>query len=232
MKPPRFSLAIFTSDHQVEVVKAWERDRVTRQYLLPTMGGCLKGAVGCFEGVGSSGDFGGRGGSSVLRCLGTAGGTSETLVPFDGNDRASFFAGRDGASELLRLFAGDGRTSPFAGGDEKSETLPPFVGSVRVSFAEIGGLSFAGSGGSGSEGVELVELVEPVLGGFFRFTGIGGPSLEFLVLGSGGWRRGGGKREERKKEEGGRKKGGGREEEGRKGGVGRKREERGRRERL
>jgi len=165
------------------------------------MGGCLKGAVGCFEGVGGSGDFGGRGGSSVLRCLGTAGGTSETLVPFDGNDRASFFAGSDGASELLRLFAGGGRTSPFAGGDGKSETLPPFIGS--------GGLSFAGNGGSGSEGVELVELVEPVLGGFFRFTGIGGPSLKFLVLGSGGWRRERGKRE-------GRKKGVGREEERRK----------------
>lgn len=171
--------------------------------------------MGCFEGGGGSGDFGGRGGSSVLRCLGTAGGTSETLPTFDGNVRASLLAGSDGASELLRLFPDNGRMSPFAGKDGISEILP-FIDSGRVSFAEIGGLSFAGSGGSGSEVVEQAELVEPVLGGFFRFIGIGGPSLVFLVLASGGWRRGRG-REERKREgrgeEGGKRGGGGWKEE-------------------
>ena len=149
----------------------------------------------------------------MLRCLGTAGGTSETLPPFDGNVRASLLAGSEGASELLRLLVGNGRMSPFDGKDGTSEILPPFIVSGRVSFAEIGGLSFAGSGGSGSE---QAELVEPVLGGFFRFIGIGGPSLAFLVLASGGWRREGGRKE------GGKREGRGEEEDG--GRKGRKKE--------
>ena len=108
------------------------------------MGGCFNGAVEsgkCWGrettgGKGSEG-FGGRGGGSALQCLGTGGGTFETLPPFDNNNWGSILTG---------------------------------------------------SGGSGS------ELVEPVLGGFFRFTGIGSISLAFLVLGSGGWRRGRGGR--------------------------------------
>ena len=69
-------------------------------------------------------------------------------------------------------------------GDGTSETLPPFDSNNWGSI-------LTGSGGSGS------ELVEPVLGGFFRFTGIGSISLVFIVLGSGAWRRGrGGKRRE------------------------------------
>ena len=84
------------------------------------------------------------------------------------------FGGRGGGSALRCLGMGGGT----------SETLPPFDSNNWGSI-------LTGSGGSGS------ELVEPVLGGFFRFTGIGSISLAFLVLGSGGWRRGrGGKRRE------------------------------------
>ena len=143
------------------------------------MGGCFNGAVEsgkCWGrertgGKGSEG-FGGRGGGSALWCLGTGGGTSETLPPFDSNNWGSILTG---------------------------------------------------SGGSGS------ELLEPVLGGFFRFTGIGSISLAFLVLGSGGWRRGrGGKRFGRKEDKGKMEEGEGRWKRGE--GRERRKEERGRTE--